>query len=153
MHSNAPRLYRLTHHSADDWPDHIEVPDRKLTYVSHHVTKREPDECWLYNNGRCNPTLGYPVIEWRIHKRRHTMMASRLVLTIALDRPIRPGMYALHRCNNSLCCNPGHIYEGTHRDNRHDRMKLISDLRAGNVVPFASAWDRASYPHRLATAA
>lgn len=151
MPNPTPIPYRLPHHSAADWPDHVEVPARTLAYVDQHVRRCGDDACWPYHSWTTS-TVQYSSTCWQIKRKRFKIQISRLVLIQHLDRPIRPGMYALHRCNNSQCCNPNHIYEGTQIQNRQDRVKLISDLRAGNVVPFASPQDRASYSPRRAAA-
>ena len=32
------------------------------------------------------------------------------------------GMCVLHRCDNPKCCNPEHLFVGTHQDNTDDKM-------------------------------
>lgn len=140
--SNVPLRYRLPHHHADDYPDTIPIPARTMDAVLKRIITS--DGCHLYNGELCGRSVRYPMLTWRVQRRRYTMQVSRLVLTIALDRPIHPGMLALHNCNNSHCCRPDHIREGTYADNAADRMKLVADLRAGRVVPFVSPRDRAT---------
>lgn len=37
--------------------------------------------------------------------------------------PIPPGMHACHRCDVRSCCNPDHIFIGTHADNMQDAVR------------------------------
>lgn len=79
------------------------------------VKKGAPGECW----------------EWQAHTNANgygTFRVTSSACTIAsrvawelVHGPILGGLCVLHRCDNSLCCNPGHLFIGTCGDNNADR--------------------------------
>lgn len=80
-----------------------------------HIARRGPDDCWFWTGsldhggyGQINDGRG------RIRK------AHQVVLEIVLARPLAPGEWGLHRCDNPPCCNPAHLYAGTVQDNVRD---------------------------------
>lgn len=83
-----------------------------------NVTVEEsPRGCWIWN-GPPN-TDGYAV-RWFTDLKGQAAIA-RLALAEKLGRPIGPGLLACHTCDNRMCVNPEHVYEGTHGDNMRDK--------------------------------
>lgn len=84
-----------------------------------HVDVRGEDECWLWT-GAVN-YKGYGRISFG-GRGNGEVSAHRTSLEIKLGRPIQDGMLACHKCNNPLCVNPNHLYEGTYSDNFNDAV-------------------------------
>jgi hypothetical protein len=79
------------------------------------IDKRGPDECWLWTgsrfwNGYGHVSGPYYHIESRAH---------RLVYRLTYG-PIPAGMCVCHRCDTPACCNPAHLWLGTHKENMLD---------------------------------
>lgn len=78
------------------------------------VPERRPDlgPCWVWNAGTTN---GYGMfwVQGRNQK------ASRVAFFLQHGRWPEP--CALHHCDNPICCNPAHIFEGSQADNMHDK--------------------------------
>lgn len=83
------------------------------TRIWAKVDKRGPDECW--------PWTGWAVGGYGKFKLRgKTLQATRLVWSVANGVPFPEGMLACHSCDNPICCNPAHIWAGTHLENMRD---------------------------------
>lgn len=77
------------------------------------VDQRGPDECWPWKLS-CD-RYGYGAIR---HAGKQTG-AHRVAWEMANGRA-PGGMCVCHRCDNRRCCNPAHLWLGTHRDNMID---------------------------------
>lgn len=71
----------------------------------------------------CWPWIGYRD-KWGYggFTRFRKLLAHRVAWTIA-NGPIPDDMLVLHHCDNPPCCNPGHLFVGTHQDNMDDMAK------------------------------
>jgi len=61
-----------------------------------------------------------------------TMLAHRAAYEVHRG-PIPDGMHVLHRCDNPPCCDPGHLWIGTHIDNMRDRDAKGRTLRGAEL--------------------
>lgn len=100
------------------------------------VDRRSDDECWEWA-AKSKNQFGYGVF----HPRKpETVGAHRFSLALKLGRPIAPGMFACHTCDNPPCVNPRHLYEGTNQDNVDDAVSRNRQKR-GDMDPNAKLTD------------
>ena len=71
------------------------------------------DNCWEWTG---STTRGYGNLTWK----QKNFYAHRFSYGIA--NGYGPFHLILHRCDNPLCINPSHLYEGTHGDNIKDTI-------------------------------
>lgn len=81
------------------------------------IRKGDLDQCWEWEAGRQSRIKGrdYGIvwmhgIKWKAH---------RLAWMYEFG-PIPEGLNVLHKCDNPPCCNPNHLFLGTHLDNVTD---------------------------------
>lgn len=71
-----------------------------------------PDQCWPFNG---TTDKGYGRMKWG--DRNH--LAHRIAWSLANNSSL-PSEDVLHECDNPLCCNPSHLFLGSHDDNMAD---------------------------------
>ena len=87
------------------------------------VEKLSTDECWEWKGPRYKSGYGMFTVG-----PGYVRTASR-VAYILENGPLDEGKIACHRCDNPPCCNPSHLYAGTHADNSRDKIER------GRAVP------------------
>lgn len=78
------------------------------------VRRGDQDECWEWDGPRDSDGYG------KTTKNGKSVKAHRVAWELT-NGPIVPGLLVLHSCDNPPCCNPAHLWIGTHRDNQRDR--------------------------------
>lgn len=116
--------------------------EQRLTRFWARVDKSAgQDGCWLWLGYK--DRYGYGQI--RIAGRKQAK-ASRFAWEIR-NGPMAKDQEACHSCDNPACCNPAHIFPGTHAENLHD-MKVkgrhwrASQMTCRNGHPFDSFGSR-----------
>jgi hypothetical protein len=94
---------------------HVKHFEMRLADVFKN-TKMTESGCWHYQ-GRHN-ACGYPQAiirgsQYYLHRISYMFFYNVL---------LAPEQLCLHKCNNTACFNPLHLYIGTHADNARDRI-------------------------------
>ena len=84
-----------------------------------------PDECWEWQDF-CDK-FGYGHFRTRVRMIR----SHRYSLQLSVGRTLEPHEYACHKCNNTSCVNPNHLYVGSQKENMQD-MSNARTVRGGN---------------------
>ncbi len=74
-----------------------------------------PDECWEWQGCLRN---GYG----KMRVRGQWIGTHTFSLTLKLGA-LPPGALTCHHCDNPPCCNPAHLYAGSHQDNVDDCVR------------------------------
>lgn len=88
------------------------------------ITLNERTDCWEWNGYRNEKGYGQMSLPDR------NVKAHRLSYELHKGE-IPKGLLVCHECDNPPCCNPDHLFLGTHLDNRTDainkgRVKTVS---------------------------
>lgn len=132
-----------------DWQDAL-TPDVQARFWDKVAVAGE-DECWLWfaaTRGKWNDPRG------AFGVRHGTVVESPRVAWVITNGRIPDGLWVLHKCDVGLCCNPKHLFLGTHNDNMADasaknRVRSGGYLRrkftAEQVVEIRSLYPQLTY--------
>ena len=103
-----------------------------VRFWSHVAKTNNPDDCWEWmaykSKGRDG---GYGKLA--INKKPYSAHRYAWIITFG---EIPDGLWVLHKCDNRACCNPNHLFLGTHQDNMNDKVnKGRASSLAGEINP------------------
>lgn len=128
MHGPLPEKTRLrntcgmlTCQSLDHWEIRQLRTGTLWEQYESMFTRGGPNDCWPWQE-KSRDKDGYGLFSYKDEEtgKWTVVRATRWAWERLSGRPLAPGMYVCHRCDNPPCQNPAHWFEGTPRANNDD---------------------------------
>jgi hypothetical protein len=143
---NREPVYHSCHNSKCVNPLHLYIKRQNcsitsniyfLEYFWNNVEISKEDKCWNWKGSTDRFGYGRSCFLCKVYK------AHQMAYRIAYG-DIQKGMCVLHKCDNTSCCNPKHLWLGTQLDNIHDMVK-----KNRNIKPIGSLNNKAKLNEEL----
>jgi hypothetical protein len=92
---------------------------RDVVYFKDRSVVDHATGCWLWQLSLDGGGYGR-LSTWLVGGVRQTLGAHRAAWE-AINGAVPDGLHVLHHCDVRRCCNPDHLFLGTHQDNMRDR--------------------------------
>ena len=88
------------------------------------VDKRGENECWEWRGYKNADGYGRTWINDRGYYAHRVIfdLAYPNIINLSAPKNTEDNGYILHTCDNPSCCNPKHLFVGTHADNMADKV-------------------------------
>ncbi len=93
------------------------------------VDIRKEDDCWFWKGAKSTDKSGYQYGVLKINGKFRRANRISFVLTHNLSFDIIHKKVVCHSCDNTLCCNPKHLFLGTNLDNSQDMCEKNRSCR------------------------
>lgn len=100
------------------------TPEQRL---ERRLRKDDKTGCWEFQGQRSIEGYGKIKVDnknWRAHRLAYLLFVGE----------IPAEMIVCHRCDNPPCCNPDHLFLGTHSDNTADKVSKNRQAK-GSALP------------------
>jgi hypothetical protein len=94
--------------------------------VWQFILKGGTNECWEWQRKRNHHGYGEFSIKhksYRAHRIVYELTHNVELRSISQSKPKIDDQLVLHSCDNPSCCNPRHLFLGTHKKNMEDMVK------------------------------